>query len=55
MKCVRDFKVQILNNGNVSVESIGKQWFYLGSKQERESCSEWITFEAFQKEAKRLP
>lgn len=55
LKCGRDFKVHILNNGNVSVESIGKQWFHLGAKQERESCSEWITFEAFQNEAKRLP
>ena len=53
LKGGHNFKVQILNNGKVSVQSMGKQWFTSESGRERKPCLEWIAFETFQKEAKR--
>ena len=55
LKGGHNFKVHILNNGKVSVESIRKQWFTSESGREKKSCLEWIAFEALQKEAKRWP
>ena len=53
LKGGHNFKVHILNNGKVSVQSMGKQWFTSESGRERKPCLEWIAFETFQKEAKR--